>query len=151
MIVTLDLADGVCALELLAFQRRAYQTEADLLNYPLLPPLHETLPQLMDSGECILAWREDGELIGMIGTYETPTHLDITRFAVSPNRRREGIARKLLRALSNNHPIRTLTVSTAAGNAPALQLYSSEGFVPTHESHTAEGLPLIHLQRNATR
>ena len=148
MIATLDLADGLCALELLAFQRRAYQSEADLLGYPALPPLHETLPELMDCCERILAWREDGELLGIIGYFETPTHIDITRLATSPARRRQGIARKLLQHLIDLHRGRTLTASTGMANAPAIGLYAQLGFTPTHESHTPDGLTLLHLQRN---
>lgn len=145
MVITLDLNDGLAAAQLLALQRRAYQQEAELIGYPQLPPLLESLPQLIDCGETILAWREQGELLAALG-YQPQTQ-QICRLVVHPSAQRQGLATRLLQALINQTPGRCLSVSTAMRNLPALALYARLGFIQTQTWQTADGLHLAALQR----
>ena len=52
-----DLADAALAARVLAVQHAAYAIEAELIGYPDLPPLHETLAALQATEEELLAVR----------------------------------------------------------------------------------------------
>ena len=60
--VGLDLADAALAARVLAVQHAAYAIEAELIGYPDLPPLHETLEGLQASAEEIWLCAEGDEL-----------------------------------------------------------------------------------------
>ncbi|QDQ25050.1 GNAT family N-acetyltransferase [Chitinimonas arctica] len=147
MLVQIDLADTLLALELLQVQRVAYQQEAELIGYPALPPLRETLPELLDCGETVLGWRVDGELRGAVGYLAQAGQADICRLVVAPAWQRQGIARQLLQALIDNDEYAAITVTTAAANLPALALYREMGFLPSTPFTTPDGLALVRLQR----
>jgi ribosomal protein S18 acetylase RimI-like enzyme len=151
MLIILDLADGLAAAELLALQRVAYQSEADLIHYPALPPLHESLPQLIDCGESIFGWREDDKLCGAIGFSSSLIEIQICRLAVAPQARRRGIAAKLIQAVLVEAGPRPVTVSTAKANAPGIALYQSLGLYLRSETTTPDGLPLVQLHRWSER
>jgi ribosomal protein S18 acetylase RimI-like enzyme len=151
MLTMIDLADTLAAAELLAFQRRAYQSEADLINYPALSPLRESLPELLDSGETVLGWRVDGELIGAIGYTASMVEVTISRLAVATEYRRRGIAAKLVQAVIYEAGPRPVVASTAKANVPGVTLYEHLGFHLRDETATPDGLALVQMQRLAER
>ena len=151
MLIMIDLADAMAAAELLAFQRRAYQSEAELIGYGALPPLRESLPDLLDSGETILGWRVEDELVGAIGYTANMVEVTICRLAVTPAYRRRGIAAKLLQAVIYEAGPRAVVASTAKANLPGVALYEHLGFHLREEQTTPDGLPLVQMQRLGER
>lgn len=147
MLVHLDLQDALAAMALLQLQRSAYQQEAALIGYPDLPPLHETLPALMDCGETLLGWREDGQLCGALGYTLRHDRAHICRLVVAPTEQRRGLAKRLLNALFDELGSMNITVSTAVANYPAIALYAQHGFVETEYTSTPDGLSLVTLHR----
>lgn len=145
MLIPLDLGDALAAAALLDLQRLAYAQEAALIGYPDLPPLHETLSELMECGETIIAWREAGELLGALGYKQSDDSFDICRLIVAPKAQRRGIARALLIELIALG--RHITVTTAHRNQPALALYESLGFLQLRPYTTDDGLVLMPLAR----
>ncbi|MFC4161628.1 GNAT family N-acetyltransferase [Chitinimonas lacunae] len=147
MLTHLDLDNALIAAELLTLQRQAYRQEAELIGYHDLPPLHESLPELMDCGETVLGWKAEGELLGVLGYSVDSEGVLICRLAVAPQAQRQGIARRLLDAViaaAGQQPIR---VATAAANLPAIYLYCHHGFEPDREWQTPDGLALVGLVR----
>lgn len=152
MIIELDLQDALAAGELLAIQRLAYRQEAELIGYPDLPPLRESLPALMDCGEAVLAWRLNGVLMGALGyRIAQDASIDICRLVVAPAAQRQGIGRALVKALIEQFPRRSIMVSTALRNYPAVALYESLGFVVHGDHSTPDGLALVDLVRAGHR
>jgi ribosomal-protein-alanine N-acetyltransferase len=63
--------------------------------------------------------------------YHTADELEILNLAVSPERRRQGLGRRLLQAalrLAAKGGIVNILLEVRAGNAPAVSLYESCGF-----------------------
>ncbi|PHV12465.1 GNAT family N-acetyltransferase [Chitinimonas sp. BJB300] len=147
MLIKLDLADALQAGELLNVQRHAYRQEAELIGYANLPPLRETLSDLMDCGETLIGWREDGELLGAVGLLTQEETLEICRLVVAPHAQRRGIARALLTAVISQAGQQAVRVSTAAANTPAITLYENHGFRLVSETRLPDGLMLIAMQR----
>lgn len=65
-------------------------------------------------------------VVGYIGMHVLFGEASITNVAVSPARRREGIAATLLRAAAEG--VKRITLEVRASNAAAIALYEREGF-----------------------
>ena len=79
-----------------------------------------------------LVAEEDGVLLGYIGSQSVMDEADVMNVAVDPNRRREGIALKLVEALVaalNEKNVRALLLEVRTSNEPAKALYERQGFV----------------------
>ncbi|MGQ5522555.1 GNAT family N-acetyltransferase [Chitinimonas sp. PSY-7] len=147
MLFKLDQTDALQAGELLNVQRHAYRQEAALIGYADLPPLRETLADLMDCDETILGWREDGELLGAVGLLTHDKVVEICRLVVAPQAQRRGVARALLTAVIHQADQRVIRVSTAAANTPAIALYQRLGFQVVEKTQLPDGLILVAMQR----
>lgn len=145
-----DLSDDRLARELLAVQVAAYAIEAELIDYPQLPPLFETIDALRQSGERFLAAFDGEELVGATSFAESDDVLDIGRMVVSPAHMRRGIASRLLAAVEALRDGReSVTVSTGEANVPAIRLYERHGFEIETRRTLPDGLRLVGLRKRA--
>ena len=74
---------------------------------------------------------DDGEVVGYVGVWLLGREGHITNVAVTPERRRSGIARALLLGLmkiSHGHGVRSMTLEVRPSNEAALALYKKFGF-----------------------
>lgn len=79
-----------------------------------------------------LVAERDGQAVGYVGCQTVLDEGYITNVAVSPDYRRQGIARTLIDALAVQARARELafvTLEVRASNAPAIALYEGAGFV----------------------
>ena len=148
-LVRLDLADTDMAAQLLELQRRAYRVEADLVGSDDIPPLRETLEELVGSGEIFLGAQEDGVVVGAISWKLLDRTLDIHRLVVDPTQFRSGIGASLVRAALEAEPtaVRAI-VQTGAANDPARRLYVGEGFEQVDEIEAAPGLRVARFRKS---
>ncbi|WP_137937849.1 N-acetyltransferase [Chitinivorax sp. B] len=129
-------------------QQLAYRLEAELIGFPDLPPLHETVEELAQLRETLLTVKDgSGALIGILGWVCEDGQVDICRLAIHPRHTRQGWGQRLLQALFEitAGTAATWSVTTAVANTPALALYRKLGFVEQTRFHTAEGLALVSL------
>ncbi|WP_370617112.1 GNAT family N-acetyltransferase [Mumia qirimensis] len=149
-IVPLDLTDDEVAVALLSVQRASYAIEAELIGFPELPMLHETLDELMASDEEFLGAYADGVLVGAVSWKRLDDGtVDIYRLFVHPDAHRQGIASTLLEMLALLEPTHRTIVSTGSVNAPALALYAGLGFVVVGVREVGPGIGLTDLERRA--
>jgi GNAT superfamily N-acetyltransferase len=142
----LDLsADGV-AEAVLELQRSAYRIEADLIESDDIPPLHETLGDLIEAPVAWLGIRKGGDLVAALAYSSNGQTIDIDRLVVSPKMMRRGLGSALLRALPSG---RRTSVSTGSRNEPAHRFYIAHGFVPVGETEPVPGLRVSHFERAA--
>jgi len=146
VISEIDIHDDCAAAEIHALSEAAYALEAERISCPDFPPLRETLEELQRSRERFLVFRQDGRMLGAIAFGAVPGAVTISRLVVNPADLRRGIATALLNALHQLHPPGvTITVTTAAVNAPAISLYRKLGYFTTGFRGSPEGLELIEL------
>lgn len=147
-LVGLDLADAEVAARVLALQRRAYRVESELVGSDEIPPLHESLDELVASGETFLGALVGGQLAGVIAWRLDGETLDIHRLVVEPAYFRRGIGVALVRAALAAGPAATLAiVQTGASNEPARMLYLGEGFEHVDEIEAAPGLRVARFRK----
>ena len=153
MIELIDIQDDVLAEQVLTVQRPSYQQESDLIEYPNLPPLFETVADLQNSDETFVGYWLDGQLAGVLSYEQTDEGLHIDRLVVHPNYFRRGIGRALLAwvetAVSTPSPS-PITVSTAAKNQPAIKLYQSQGYTIVQHKTLPDGLELVLLRKQTS-
>ncbi|WP_262851457.1 GNAT family N-acetyltransferase [Mumia quercus] len=147
-IMPVEVADEDAAREVLTVQRAAYAIEAELIGFPDLPMLHETLDELRASKESFLGAYAGGRLVGVVSwdVLEDGT-VDVFRLVVDPAAHRRGVASLLLESLAAWEPTTRTIVSTGSANAPALALYARHGFVRVAEREVAPGVRLTDLER----
>jgi ribosomal protein S18 acetylase RimI-like enzyme len=141
LIRRLDLSSEVEAAELLALQKTSYTVEAELIGSSDIPPLKETLWDLMHCGEAFYGCFKRGRLVGAISYKKQGDVLDVHRLVVHPDRFRRGIGRSLVLHLENvEGTAGKILVSTGAKNYPARKLYLGLGFRESAEAEVAPGL-----------
>ena len=142
-------AEPAKAERLLLVQQAAYAAEAELMGVDGIPPLHETVEELLEAehqrwlgrfeGPTLvggLAWEEDGAA-GVV----------LSRMIVAPSAWRRGHATALLDAFDALVDGRPVTLSTGSANAPALALYAARGFVVVGEEEIGPGVGLTRMLR----
>ena len=95
------------------------------------PWSEKMLREELGKGIFLVAER-DGQTVGYVGCQTVLDEGYITNVAVSPDCRRQGIARMLidtLTAQAREHGLAFVTLEARASNAPAIALYEGAGFV----------------------
>jgi Fur family ferric uptake transcriptional regulator len=87
---------------------------------------------LQGAGVFVLAVRQGGEVAGLVAARVAADEAEILTLVTIPERRRQGVARRLLHAALQKAARaggRAAFLEVAAGNTAALALYASAGFV----------------------
>lgn len=139
----IDISQSAAAVEVLRVQLVAYKVEAELIGFAELPPLKETIKELQRSEETFYGFYVNEQLNGVVSLKIEDNVMDIYRLFVHPEQFRKGIARKLLIFIQDSEKgFEEITVSTAAGNQPAIHFYVKSGFSVISEVKTVEGLAI---------
>lgn len=148
LIAHVNIQDPDVACQLHALQLAAYRVESELIGYPQLPPLLETIEDLQRADEQFLVFKAEGQILGAVAYVRANDTLEICRLFVSPEHFRCGIAGKLLGAVEETEAdINHLIVSTAEKNAPATILYQKHGYHLARRTVLLDGLVLVHLHK----
>ena len=143
-IVYLDQTDPLEAEEIRRLMVESYSEEARLLCIDYFPPLKRTPSQIMASNSRFVGFRIGSRLVAVAEIEgcggRTP---GIAAFAVHPEYFRRGVGGGILEYLIKNTGRGQLTVSTAAGNKPAVRLYKKYGFLETARWRTMEGIDMV--------
>ena len=151
MITTLAHRERAIAEQIYAVQQAAYTVERDLIGYADFPPLRVTVADIQAETEQFLGYWLNTQLAGVLSFESKPGLLDIGRLIVHPQAFRRGIARALLQAVERDRaPGAMLTVSTAAKNLPAIQLYQKQGYQLRERTTLPDGLELVRFYKVVT-
>lgn len=138
--------------EALTVQRAAYVTEAQHYDAPRIPPLTETLDELLaDLSSGVLAFGAwDGtRLAGSVRGRVDGDRMEIARFSVAPDLQGRGIGRALLTAVESAAPpeVRTFWLITGIDSEDNLRLYRKAGYEIVAETTDAVGVALVVLEK----
>lgn len=148
MIRNIDFQNTKLVQDLFELQRASYLVEARLIQFNDIPPLKETLEELMECGETFLGYFEENELTGALSYTIKGEVLTICRMVVHPNHFRKGIAQKLLSSLEEDHAdIYVYKVLTGKNNIPAKNLYQKKGFLLVKDFEVEPGLFISNFEK----
>lgn len=144
MIVYLDHTISDVAKQILHIQLAAYQQEAEQIGYADLPPLKETIQDVMKAKEQFIGFEQHDLLLGVVSYEELKDCLTISRLAVHPKALKQGIGTRLMSTImEKNVPIE---LTTGQENTPAKRLYEKLGFFETNVIHVAKELTLSKMK-----
>ncbi|GAA4073272.1 GNAT family N-acetyltransferase [Nonomuraea soli] len=132
-----------------SLQRLSYAVEAELIGDDRIPPLHESLDDLLSEPlTWIGAFDEEERLIGAIAwSIDDDGLLDIERLVVAPSAFRRGVGRTLVTEALTRAGARGALVSTGRDNKPARSLYERLGFAWVEDVEVIPGLWITRYAR----
>jgi predicted N-acetyltransferase YhbS len=135
-------ADGV-----LAVQRAAFTVESRLYDDPSIPPLMETLDDLLaDLAGCLGLVAVDGDrIIGSVRVRVAGPRLHIGRLAVEPGHQGRGLGASLLARAEQVAPAQEAWLFTGHRSVGNLRLYARAGYVEQRRARVDERVTLVHL------
>ncbi|MDZ5473514.1 GNAT family N-acetyltransferase [Bacillus sp. 31A1R] len=147
MVKQIDIKNIETAKKVLQMQRDSYMVEAEWIGSTDIPPLKESLEELLSCGEQFIGYFEGEDLAGALAFKTNSTEVDIHRVMVHPNHFRKGIAKKLIQYIENLHHDKDMIVSTGAKNTPAIQLYLGLGFTKVGEIEVGNGIVISNFKK----
>ncbi len=136
--------------EILELQYLAYQSEAKLLNNPNIPPLQETIDQLMEEyekGIILKAVEENGEIIGSVRAYLENDTVYIGKLIVHPTFQGKGIGTKLLHTIENEYGNVRYELFTSKKSTRNIKLYERIGYKVFKEEQIKDDLIFVFLYK----
>ncbi|SCF38934.1 GNAT family N-acetyltransferase [Micromonospora mirobrigensis] len=141
--------------EILTVQRAAYLVEAQRYADPFLPPLTETLDEvvaaLTDPAVVVLAARHGTRLVGSVRGRADGEVAHVGRLAVAPDQQGRGVGGRLLAALEAAYGGRVarFALFTGADSAENLRLYHRTGYRVVGHRPDPNGIRLALLEKPA--
>jgi len=140
------------APEILALQKIAYQSEAEIYGDDSLPPLQQTLEELQgefeQSGEIILKAVVNGKIIGSVRGEAANGTAHLSRLIVHPYFQRRGVGRKLLEEIEKAFP-NAKRFATFAGKKSErnLKQFHKLGYAEFKTEQVTLAFARVHLQK----
>lgn len=137
--------------EILDLQYLSYQSEAKLFNSTDIPPLKQTLKDVIteyDQGIILKATSLNNEIIGSVRSYEKNDTVYIGKLMVKPSMQGKGIGTKLLNAIEKEYKDKRYELFTSTKSIKNIDLYTRQGYKIFKEKKITEELTFVYLQKN---
>lgn len=135
--------------QILALQKAAFESEARLVEDWDIPPLTQTLENLVEEWRTgVILKALDGQtLVGTVRARTTEDTVHIGRLAVLPQWQGRGCGSALMTAILSATKAARYELFTSAKSERNLRLYQKLGFVPYKKAQTANGVELVWLEK----
>jgi ribosomal protein S18 acetylase RimI-like enzyme len=153
-----DVVIGSARLEeaeqILGLQRLSYRTEAALYDDRTLPPLTQTLRELLGQYDdhTVLVARLGEEVVGSVRARLEDGTCYVGRLVVHPRLQRRGLGTRLMREIEASFPAaeryELFTGHLSEGN---LRLYRRLGYKELREEEISPALRLVYLEKPGGR
>ena len=117
--------------EILQLQYLAYQSEADLFGDRNIPPLRQTLEELIDehkAGVILKMLDHDGNIIGSVRAKEDNGTVYIGKLMVHPQHRCRGYGTMLLNEMERYFPQKRYELFTSTRSEKNIKFYQKMGY-----------------------
>jgi len=144
------------AAEILALQKIAYQTEAELYGDESVPPLQQTLPELENdfhpptppAESVFLKAVVNGKIIGAVRGWADNGTAHINRLIVHPYFQRRSIGRRLMREIEQAFPqAKRFELFTGSRSERSLKQFHKLGYTEFKTEAQSPALTLVYLQK----
>lgn len=152
MSASIAILEATCedAGEILRLQRVAYHEEAELYRDRSIPPLTQTLDDMLESFSTLVFLKavEKGVIVGSVRASCRDHTCHIGRLMVHPRCQRRGIGSRLLREserhFSDAECFQVFTGHKSLGN---LRFYAARGYVEIDRKPVSDRLTLVYLRK----
>ena len=150
--ITIGPAKAADAGPLLVVQRSAYLSEAQRYGDPFIPPLVETLEQVIDAvaGGGVLVARSGARVVGSVRWRLADGVCHVGRLSVADDQQGRGIGGRLLEQAEAACPGVPYTLFTGADSPANIRLYERHGYVRGRVEQVNNRYGFQHLTKPAT-
>ncbi len=136
--------------EILDLQYLAYQSEAKLFNDPDIPPLRQTLEEVLSeyqNGIILKAVDENNVIIGSVRGYCENGTVYIGKLMVHPDKQGQGLGTKLLLEMEKQYPNKRYELFTSSRSEKNIALYKCLGYKIFSEKQITDELKFVYLEK----
>ena len=148
--VAIERADADDAPEILALQKVAYQSEAEMYGDDSLPALHQTLADMQKDFETKTFLRAviNGKIIGSVRASADGAGCHISRLIVHPYFQNRGIGTKLVLGIEGSFPsAKRFEVFTGHLSRRNIALYEKVGFRQFKTEKFTDKIQWVYMER----
>ena len=138
------------AAEILALQKLAYQSEAELYDDYTIPPLTQTLEEIEAAfkRQVFLKIAVEGRIIGSVRAHAKEGTCYIGRLIVHPDCQNQGIGTGLMREIENRfEEAKRYELFTGDRSERNLYLYSKLGYKPFRQERLTNRVVLVFMEK----
>lgn len=136
--------------EILLLQHLAYQSEAALLDNYDIPPLKQTLDEMIEEyhrGTILKMVDADGLIIGSIRAWETNGTVHVGKLMVRPDYRHHGYGTKLLGEIEKHCPQKRYELFTSTRSIDNIRLYQRMGYREINRRSIDDRLDFVYMEK----
>ena len=136
--------------EILKLQYLAYQSEAALFGNKDIPPLKQTLEEVISEYEAGIVLKmtgENGKIIGSVRACEKDGTVYIGKLMVDPAHQRKGYGKRLLLEVENYFPGKRYELFTSTRSKDNIRLYESAGYKQFELKAVDEELVFVYMEK----
>ncbi len=148
--VKIEKADRKDLEDILKLQYLAYQSEAALFGNKDIPPLKQTIDEVIEEYEqgLILKMVDDGMIIGSIRAREADGTVYIGKLMVHPDHRRKGYGRRLLEEIEGYYSGKRYELFTSTKSINNIRLYQNSGYKEFNRRIFKDDLIFVYMEKN---
>ena len=136
--------------EILNLQYLAYQSEATLLGNKDIPPLKQTLDEMIaeyHKGIILKMVVAGGLIIGSIRAWEMKGTVHVGKLMIHPDYRQHGFATKLLGEIEKHYPQKRYELFTSTRSIDNIRLYQRMGYREFDRRSMDDGLDFVYMEK----
>jgi ribosomal protein S18 acetylase RimI-like enzyme len=150
MNVKIEKAEREDLNEILELQYLAYQSEAALFGTNDIPPLRQTLNEVVEEynvGTILKMVDENGIIIGSVRAKENNGTVYIGKLMVHPDYRGNGFGTKLLSEIEHLFPNKRYELFTSTRSVDNIRLYQKSGYKVFSERIENDELTFVYMEK----
>ena len=135
--------------EILQLQYLSYQSEAALFGSRDIPPLKQTLDEVIAeyNNGTVLKMTDDDVIVGSIRAKERNGTVYIGKLMVHPDYRRNGYGTKLLTEIEKYFPDKRYELFTSTRSTDNIRLYQNLGYKMFDRKEITEELQFVYMEK----
>ena len=136
--------------EILELQYLAYQSEAALFGNKDIPPLKQTLEEVVeefDEGLVLKMTDENGVIIGSVRAKEKDGTVYIGKLMVRPDHQKKGYGKRLLIEPEKYYPGKRYELFTSTRSQDNIRLYKSVGYREFDRKAVDDELVFVYMEK----
>ena len=136
--------------EILNLQYLAYQSEAELFGSKDIPPLKQTLDEVIEefnNGIILKLTDENGAIIGSVRATEKNGTVYIGKLMVHPDHRCKGYGTKLLSEIESCYPDKRYELFTSTRSVDNIRLYEKVGYKIFDRKPVDDELVFVYMEK----
>ncbi len=148
--MNIELAKRENASEILALQKLAYRSEAEIYNDFSIPPLTQTLEELLGEFETHTVFKAllDTDLVGSVRTRVKGTTCYVGRLIVHPRVQNQGVGSLLMAYIEKYHPgVERFELFTGHRSVRNLYLYRKLGYSEFKREKINDSLVFVFMEK----